>query len=79
MSSKLGQTAVGSINMENTRAHHNTSLWQTYHMQLFGEATPTEEQSDDTNATLKRFWGLETMGITHLSSLMTPDKSAACW
>ena len=43
----LGWTAVGRINMENTGADHNTSLCHTYHMQQFGEVTPTEEQSDD--------------------------------
>ena len=73
----LGWTAVGRINMEKTEADHNTSLCHTYHMQQFGELTPTEEQSDDLNATLKRFWDLETMGITPLRSVMTSDKSVA--
>ena len=41
--------------MENTGPDHNTSLCHTYHMQQFGEVVPTEEQSDDLNATLKRF------------------------
>ena len=65
----LGWTAVGRINMEKTEADQNTSLCHTYHMQQFGEVTPTEEQSDDLNATLKRFWDLETMGITPLRSV----------
>ena len=73
----LGWTAVGRINMENTGADHNTSLCHTYHMQQFGEVIPTEEQSDDLNVTLKRFWDLETMGITPLTSVMTCDESVA--
>ena len=63
--------------MENTEADHNTRLSRTYHMQQFGEVIPTEEQSDDLNATLKRFWDLETMGITPLRSVMTSDESFA--
>ena len=55
--------------MENTGADHNISFCHTYHMQQFGEVIPTEEQSDDLNATLKRSWDLETMGITPLTPL----------
>ena len=63
--------------MENTGADHNTSLCHTYHMQQFGEVIPTEEQSDDLNATLKHFWDLETIEITSLRSVMTSDESVA--
>ena len=63
--------------MEKTEEDHNTSLCHTYHMQQFGEVTPTEEQSDDLSATLKRFWDLESMGITPLRSVMTSDASVA--
>ena len=61
--------------MENTGADQNISLSHTYHMQQFGEVAPTEEQSNDMNATLKRFWDLENMGITPLRSVMTLDES----
>ena len=73
----LGWTAVGRINMENTGADHNTSLCHTFRMQQFGEVPPTVEQLDDLNAMLKRFWDLETMGITPPKPVMTPDESAA--
>ena len=49
--------------MEKTEADHNTSLCHTYHMQQFGEVIPTEEQSDDLNATLKRFWDRRPWGL----------------
>ena len=65
-----GLPAVGRIDMENTGADHNTILCHTYHMQQFGEVIQTGEQSDSLNATLKRFWYLETMGITPLRPLM---------
>ena len=69
---------MGRIKKEKTEADHNTSLCHTYHMQQFGEVTSTEEQSDDLNPTLrKRFWDLETMGITPLRSVMTSDESVA--
>ena len=71
----LKWTVVGRINVENTGEDHNTSLC---HMKQFGEVTLTQEQSDDLNATLKRFWNLETMGITPLRSVMTPDESFPC-
>ena len=61
--------------MENTGADHNTSLCHMYHMQQLGEVIPTEEQYDDLNATLKRFWDLETMRIIPLTSVMTCDES----
>ena len=35
------------------------------------------EQPDDLNAILKRFWDLETMGITPPRPVMTPDESSA--
>lgn len=73
----LGWTAVGRINMENTGADHNTSLCHTFRMQQFGEVAPTVEQSDDLNALLKRFWDLETMGITPPKPVMTTDETAA--
>jgi len=38
-------------------------------MQQFGEVKPTEEQSDDLNATLKRFWDLETIYGDHTSEI----------
>ena len=63
--------------METTGADHSTSLCHTYHMQQFGEVIPTEEQSDDLNTFLKRFWDLETMGIPPLRSVMTCDESVA--
>ena len=63
--------------MEITGADHNTSFCHTYHMQQFGEVIPPEEQSDDLNATLKRFWDLGTMGITPLRSVMTCNESVA--
>ena len=59
------------------RSNHNTSLCHTYHLQQLGEVIPTEEQSDDLNATLKRLWDLETMGIILLRSVMTSDESVA--
>jgi len=64
--------------MENTGAHHNISLCHTFLTQQFGAVPPTVEQSDDLNAMFKRFWGLETMGITPPKPVMTPDESAAC-
>ena len=73
----LGWTAVGRINMEKTGADHNTSLCHTFRMQQFGEVTPSVEQSDDLNAMLKRFWDLETMGITPPKPAMTSDESVA--
>ena len=73
----LGWTAVGRINMENTGADQNTSLCHTFRMQHFGEVAPTVEQSDDLNALLKRFWDLETMGITPPKPVMTTDETAA--
>lgn len=73
----LGWTAVGRINMENTGTDHNTSLCYTFRMQQFGEVAPTVEQSDDLNALLKRFWELETMGITPPKPVMTTDETAA--
>ena len=68
----LGWTAVGRINMEDTGADHNTSSCHTFRMQQFGEVAPTVEQSNDLNAMLKRFWDLETMGITSPKLVMTP-------
>ena len=73
----LGWTAVEWINMENTGADHSTSLSRTYNIQQFGEVIPSEEQSDDLNATLKSFWDLETTGITPLRSVMTSDELVA--
>ena len=73
----LGWTAVGRINMESTRANHITSLCHTFRMQQFGEVVPMAEQPDDLNAILKRFWDLETMGITPPRPVMTPDESSA--
>lgn len=63
--------------MENKREDHNTSLCHTFRTQQFGELTLTVEQSDDLNAVLKRFWDLETMGITPPKPVMTPDESVA--
>ena len=45
-------------------------------MQQFGEVVPMAEQPDDLNAILKRFWDLETIGITPPRPVMTPDESA---
>ena len=73
----LRWTAVGRINMENTGADHNTSLCHTFRVQQFGEVAPSVEQSDDLNAMLKRFWDLETMGITPPKPAMTSDESVA--
>ena len=72
----LGWTAVGRINMESTGASHNTSLCHTFRMQQFGEVVPMAEQPDDLNTILKRFWDLETIGITPPRPVMTPDESA---
>ena len=60
--------------MENTGADHNISLC---HTQQFGEVATTVEQSDALNATLKRFWDLETIGIKPPKPAMTSDESAA--
>ena len=63
----LGWTAVGRINMESTRANHNTSLCHTFRMQQFGEVVTLAEQSDELNVILKLFgiwrqWGLRLLG-----------------
>ena len=73
----LGWTAVDRINMESMGANHNTSLCHTFCMQQFGEVVQIAEQSDELNAISKRFWDLETMGITPPRPVMTPDESAA--
>jgi len=65
----LGRTAAERINTENTGTDHNTSLCHTHQMQQLSEVIPTEEQFDDLNATLKRFWDLETIYGDHTSGI----------
>ena len=74
MSSRVDCSGEDKYGEDGSRSQHQC---HTYHMQQFGEVTRTEEQSDDLNATWKRFWDLETMGITPLRSVMTSDESVA--
>ena len=67
----LGCTAVGRMNMENTRTEHNTNLCHNFRIQQFGEVEITTEQSDDLNAILKRFWNLESVVDSIMHELST--------
>ena len=58
-----------------SRSQHQFVSYLSY--EQFGEVALTVEQLDDFNEMLKRFWDLETMGITPPKPVMTADESVA--
>ena len=67
----LGWTAVGQVANNHTPVNYHTRLCNTFSIQRI------DSESDDLNTTLKRFWDLETMGITPSGPAMSPDESVA--
>ena len=75
----LGWTAVGKIEQRSNVGHHHTGFSHTFRIHV-EEATTNDvpNECSDQNSALKRFWDLESVGITPTrESLMTPEEKLA--
>ena len=74
----LGWTAIGMIVQKEGAGKHHIGFNHTFRIQTKETTTIATNEIADLNSTLKRFWDLESIGITpNQEALMTPDEKSA--
>ncbi|KAL9987286.1 hypothetical protein ACROYT_G001568 [Oculina patagonica] len=78
----MGWTAIGKIQNPDAKERHFTGFHHTFRLQIEGkEPTPTlpEKDTSELNCLLKRFWDLESIGITPTGQQQLTPEDKLAW